>query len=168
MGLQNWEHITFSYAEGGLWGERETSSWPEAVKSTTTLFADDCLLYRTAVRIRVRIDYPHLHVCRKRRLNGSVPWMKPKKTRSRVTAEMWRSMADATPPGQMQCSRDHNKNSTTVQVYHPRTGIKQRELRKYLGLNIHKTLSWKYTSVKWLRRHTIPCHSQAETSVVGQ
>jgi hypothetical protein len=38
-------------------------------------------------------------------------------------------MANATSPGQMQSSKDHNKqNSTTVQVYHPRTGAKQRQL----------------------------------------
>jgi hypothetical protein len=42
-------------------------------------------------------------------------------------------MADATPPGQMQGSTDHNKNSATVQVYHSHTGSKQRQLRKVPG-----------------------------------
>jgi hypothetical protein len=42
-------------------------------------------------------------------------------------------MANATPPGQMQSSTDHNKeNSTTVQVYHPQTGTK-RQLRQVNG-----------------------------------
>jgi hypothetical protein len=31
-----------------------------------------------------------------------------------------------------------------------------------------KPLAGTYTSIKWLRRHTTPCHSQAKTSVVGQ
>jgi hypothetical protein len=30
-------------------------------------------------------------------------------------------------------STDHNKNSTTVQVYNPRTGTKQRQLRQVPG-----------------------------------
>jgi hypothetical protein len=38
------------------------------------------------VRIQVRIDPPHPLVCRKRRLNGAVLWMRPEKPRSRVTA----------------------------------------------------------------------------------
>jgi hypothetical protein len=38
------------------------------------------------VRIRVRIDPPHLLVCRKRRLNGAVLPMRPEKPRPRVTA----------------------------------------------------------------------------------
>jgi hypothetical protein len=38
------------------------------------------------VRIRVRIDPPHLLVRRKRRLNGAVLRMRPEKPRSRVTA----------------------------------------------------------------------------------
>jgi hypothetical protein len=34
----------------------------------------------------------------------------------------------------MQSSTDHNKeNSTTVQVYHPQTGTKQRQLRQVPG-----------------------------------
>jgi hypothetical protein len=37
------------------------------------------------VRIRVRIDPPHPLVCRKKRLNGEVLWMRPEKPRSRVT-----------------------------------------------------------------------------------
>jgi hypothetical protein len=43
-------------------------------------------------------------------------------------------MADATPPGQMQSSTDHIKqSSTTVQVYHPQTGTKQRQLLQKPG-----------------------------------
>jgi hypothetical protein len=42
-------------------------------------------------------------------------------------------MADATPSGQMQSSTDHNKDTTTVQVFHPRTGTKQRQLRQVPG-----------------------------------
>jgi hypothetical protein len=38
------------------------------------------------VRIRVRIDPPHPHVCRKRRLIGAVLRMRPEKPRSSVTA----------------------------------------------------------------------------------
>ena len=38
------------------------------------------------VRIRVRIDPPHPLVCCKRRLNGAVLRMRPKKPRPRVTA----------------------------------------------------------------------------------
>jgi hypothetical protein len=45
---------------------------------------------------------------------------------------MWESMADATPPWQMQSSTDH-KNSTTIQVYNPQTGTKQRQLRQVPG-----------------------------------
>jgi hypothetical protein len=37
------------------------------------------------VRIRVRIDPPHPHACRKRRLNGAVLWMRPEKPRPPVT-----------------------------------------------------------------------------------
>jgi hypothetical protein len=52
MCQQNREHITLSYTEpvqscsykGGLCGEREKSSRPAALKSTTRLFAD-CLIY---------------------------------------------------------------------------------------------------------------------------
>jgi hypothetical protein len=36
-------------------------------------------------RIRVRIDSPHPLVCRKRRLNGVVLWMRPEKPRPHVT-----------------------------------------------------------------------------------
>ena len=43
-------------------------------------------------------------------------------------------MADATPPEQIQSSTDRKKNSTTVQVYHPRTGTKQRQLRQVSGI----------------------------------
>jgi hypothetical protein len=54
MGLQKREHITLSYPETvrsssnkrGICEERKKSSWPEAVKSTTRLFAEDCLPYR--------------------------------------------------------------------------------------------------------------------------
>jgi hypothetical protein len=38
------------------------------------------------VRIQVRIHPSHPLVCRKRRLNGTVLWMRPEKPRSRVTA----------------------------------------------------------------------------------
>jgi hypothetical protein len=38
------------------------------------------------VRIRVRIDPPHPLLCRKRRLSGAVPRMRPEIPRSRVTA----------------------------------------------------------------------------------
>jgi hypothetical protein len=38
------------------------------------------------VRIRVRIDPPHPHVCRKRRLIGAVFRMRPEKLRFRFTA----------------------------------------------------------------------------------
>jgi hypothetical protein len=40
----------------------------------------------TIQRIQVRIDPPHPHACRKRRLNGAVFRMRPEKPRSRVTA----------------------------------------------------------------------------------
>jgi hypothetical protein len=39
---------------------------------------------------------------------------------------------------------------------------------KYLGWTSIKLLAGTYTLIKWLRRHTTPCPSQAETSVVGQ
>jgi hypothetical protein len=42
------------------------------------------------VRIRVRIDPPHPHVCRKRRLIGAVIRMRPEKPRSRVTVSVAR------------------------------------------------------------------------------
>ena len=38
------------------------------------------------VKIRVRIDHPHLLVCRKRRLNGAVLRMRPEKPRPGITA----------------------------------------------------------------------------------
>jgi hypothetical protein len=38
------------------------------------------------LRIRVRINPPHPHMCRKRRLNGTVRRMRPGKQRSRVVA----------------------------------------------------------------------------------
>jgi hypothetical protein len=41
---------------------------------------------RGPVRIRVTIDPPHSIVCRKRRQNGAVLWMRPVKPRPRVTA----------------------------------------------------------------------------------
>jgi hypothetical protein len=40
---------------------------------------------QSPVRIRARIDPPHPLVCHKRRLNGAVLRMRPKKPRSRVT-----------------------------------------------------------------------------------
>jgi hypothetical protein len=49
---------------------------------------EDFISYFTKnpVRIRVRINPPHPLVCRKRRLNGLVLWMRPGKPTSRVTA----------------------------------------------------------------------------------
>jgi hypothetical protein len=89
---------------------------------------------------------------------------------------MWRSMTDATPPGQMQISIDHNKNSTTVQVcinwlskytIHGQVSTAPPPPSTWIWTSI-KPSAGTYTLIKWLRRHTIPCPSQAETSVVGQ
>jgi hypothetical protein len=44
---------------------------------------------------------------------------------------MGKSIPDVIQLGQVQSSTDHNKeNYTTVQVYHPRTGTEQRQLRQ--------------------------------------
>jgi hypothetical protein len=55
---------------------------------TLTAFNSEFVLRatHTPVRIRVRIDPPHPHVCRKRRLIRAVLRMRPEKTMSRVTA----------------------------------------------------------------------------------
>jgi hypothetical protein len=56
------------------------------VTTLTCLEKDLSSYIEYPVRIRVRIDPPHPHVCRKRRLNGAVLRMRPEKPRSRVTA----------------------------------------------------------------------------------
>jgi hypothetical protein len=43
---------------------------------------------------------------------------------------MGKSMPDAIQPGQVRSSTDHKENYITVQVYHPRTGNEQRQLRQ--------------------------------------
>jgi hypothetical protein len=56
---------------------------------------------------------------------------------------MGRSMADAIQSREVRGSTGHNKeNSTRIQVYHHGQAMKNVKSAKYLGLKVHKTLSW--------------------------
>lgn len=157
MYQQNRDHITLSFTEtvqscsnkGGLCGEREKSSWPAALKSTTRLFAD-CLIYRM---INSEEDW--------RTLEQDLVW---------TYTEIGRSMANAIQPGQMRCFTDNNKNSIAVQVCHSRTGIEERQLRQVSWWTLIKHSAGTTTSRKWRRRQTTatPYPSQTETSAVSQ
>jgi hypothetical protein len=72
-------------------------------------------------------------------------------------------MADATPPEQMQ-------SWTSQQELHYIHGqvLNNGNSAKYLGLNIHKTLSLDVHINEVTEKRTTPCPSQAQTSVVRQ